>query len=852
MPRIRIKFTLTAAVTVVALALLATLWVSGSSPSEAQQGTVHNCPQAGKWAIAVWDGDDGTDAEQAFSTCGAGAVEAAYYVEPETSVWWRWFAARPDVSNLQTLNDMQGVIALGAVGAPPPTATPTPSGRIAFESERDGNVEIYVMNADGTGLTNLTNNAAGDWIPVWSPDGSQIAFASGRDGISTEIYVMNADGTSQTRLTSNSAGDWWPAWSPDGSQIAFESERDGNGEIYVMNTDGTSQTRLTSNPARDFSPAWSPDGSQIAFASDRDGNDEIYVMNADGTGQTRLTNNPGRDISPAWSPDGFQIAFEWERDGQFEVYVMNRDGTGQTNLTNNPSGDHKPAWSPDGSHIAFHSYRDGQFEIYVMNADGTNQTRLTNNPAPDLSAAWSLSEAQGGTIYNCPRPGKWAISVWNGPDTVGADQALATCDAGAVAAAYYLDPQTGGWLRWFRGRPGISSLATLDNLQGIVALGSPEFTLEVDKVGEGTFTSSPGGIDCGTDCTSQSAAFLSDISVVLTATAGPGLTLLHWTGCDSVSDNSCTVKIDEDETVLATFGLAEVDVQAVREDAFIDGVPVARSIPDSDLDPVSGLHDGLNDFQEGLLGTDPSKRDTDGDGVSDGEEFDGGSDPNDPNSIPPPGGVELLDSDGDQLSNFQESLLGTDPNNPDTDGDTFRDGDEFNGGSDPLVPGDVPPSVVPQVLVGQEVLVDVQQVIRLDATTIPAGFGPVSVDVMNHLHPPEGQDCTMSFHVTPEFADLGRELAFWSSTGELQVDLFPVDGVVVAPQGQALSVGLTLDMMPGKSITLDELVGFTCAGTGHRQFGLHKMANPVDPRILDRNPPNNELHVGFDATVAAP
>ncbi|GAI07336.1 unnamed protein product, partial [marine sediment metagenome] len=111
---------------------------------------------------------------------------------------------------------------------------------------------------------------------------------------------------------------------------------------------------------------------------------------------------------------------------------------------------------------------------------------------------------------------------------------------------------------------------------------------------------------------------------------------------------------------------------------------------------------------------------------------------------------------------------------------------------------------------------DIEQVIRLDATTIPAGFGPVSVGVMNHLHPPEGQDCAMSFHVTPQFADLVQELAFWSLRGDL--DLFPVDGVVVAPQGQELSVGFNLHMMPGQSITLDELVGFTCAGAGHRHF----------------------------------
>ncbi|GIV01726.1 MAG: hypothetical protein KatS3mg015_0556 [Fimbriimonadales bacterium] len=119
---------------------------------------------------------------------------------------------------------------------------------IAFESTRDGNFEIYVMNADGTNQTNLTNNAAIDSGPVWSADGSKIAFVSDRDG-NDEVYVMNADGTNQTRLTNNPApSDRFPVWSPDGSKIAFVSDRDGNVEIYVMNADGTSQTRPDEQP----------------------------------------------------------------------------------------------------------------------------------------------------------------------------------------------------------------------------------------------------------------------------------------------------------------------------------------------------------------------------------------------------------------------------------------------------------------------------------------------------------------------------------------------------------------------------------------------------------------------------
>lgn len=199
----------------VALGLLALAWATGAEPSGAQQDETQNCPLQDKWAISVWSGDDGTGAEQAFGTCGEGAVTVAYSIDPDTQMWSRWFADRPELSNLQTLNDMQGVIALGAAGAAPLAATPTPipSARIAFSSDRDGNAEVYVMNADGTGQTNLTNNSAWDSRPAWSPDGTRIAFVSDRDG-NREVYVMNADGSGQTRLTDNPAADGSPAWSP--------------------------------------------------------------------------------------------------------------------------------------------------------------------------------------------------------------------------------------------------------------------------------------------------------------------------------------------------------------------------------------------------------------------------------------------------------------------------------------------------------------------------------------------------------------------------------------------------------------------------------------------------------------
>src|SRR6266498_2961479 len=187
------------------------------------------------------------------------------------------------------------VAALAASARPALAAFPGANGKIVFTSDRDGNDEIYVMNADGTAQTTLTNTPASDARPAWSPDGSKIVFTSNRDG-NAEIYVMNADGSAQTNLTNNPATDTEAAWSPDGSKIVFDSS-----------ADGTAQTNLTNNSATDDAAVWSPDGSRIAFASTRGGFFfDIWVMNSDGSGApVDLTNTPaGSDVRPDWSPDG--------------------------------------------------------------------------------------------------------------------------------------------------------------------------------------------------------------------------------------------------------------------------------------------------------------------------------------------------------------------------------------------------------------------------------------------------------------------------------------------------------------------------------------------------------------------
>ena len=202
----------------------------------------------------------------------------------------------------------------------------SPDGKhIAFDSNRDGrfNWEIYVMDADGGNVQRLTNNPdpnghPNDEDPSWSPDGAHIVFRARRKGhvvhnldTTSEVYVMDADGRNEQRLTENRNNELAPVWSPDGSRIAFMSDRKGNTanfDIYMMDADGGNQQKLTNNRAWDGSPSWSPNGERIAFVSRRDGNSEIYVMDADGGNQQNLTNNPGSDFGPAWLNSPFSVS----------------------------------------------------------------------------------------------------------------------------------------------------------------------------------------------------------------------------------------------------------------------------------------------------------------------------------------------------------------------------------------------------------------------------------------------------------------------------------------------------------------------------------------------------------------
>jgi len=261
-----------------------------------------------------------------------------------------------------------------------------------FVSNRDGNYEIYAMNADGSDQINLTHNPAQDYEPSCYPNGSQVLFLSFRDN-TWGLFVMNIDGTGQRRVyTASQPFDCYNAsWTPNGSKIVFNSRRDGDAEIFVMNADGSDTVRITDNNCDDVEPACSPDNSSVVFVSYRNFKWDIFAVNIDGTGERRLTDNDLDEATPSWSPDGKKIVFaaSW-LGGDSHIYTMNADGTNLSSNVDKSGGSNNfsPVWVCGGRRITFVSILDMNHELYVMDEDGENPRRLTYNDCDDVSPTW--------------------------------------------------------------------------------------------------------------------------------------------------------------------------------------------------------------------------------------------------------------------------------------------------------------------------------------------------------------------------------------------------------------------------------------------------------------------------------
>lgn len=325
---------------------------------------------------------------------------------------------------------------------PSPTATLEPtlqgggSGKIVYSSNIEGNYEIFIVNADGSGLENLTNNKGEDFFGDWINHGAQIIFDTNRDGI-FQIYVMNSDGTNPTNISKSNRMDNFGSLSPDGSLIAFTSIY-GSSKICIMNTDGSNLHCITpAGVVNDMNPKWSPDGSKIVFSSDQSSSQDIYVMNSDGSERQKLdpinqTNkscqtalwlsnnkiyipcqieskgtawfeiNPdGSDpiqldelsvgsAIPIYSPEKSKIAFRIKNNDIYDLIVVNSDGSNQINLTKGKFNVLDIAvWSPDGKEIGFSSFKKGEnSEMYIINSEGSNLLQIASSKGLNYFNSW--------------------------------------------------------------------------------------------------------------------------------------------------------------------------------------------------------------------------------------------------------------------------------------------------------------------------------------------------------------------------------------------------------------------------------------------------------------------------------
>lgn len=281
-----------------------------------------------------------------------------------------------------------------------------------------------INNADN--IRRVTFAAEGaDFDPQIDPTGQYLVYSSTQHRKTADIYIKRVDGTAVTQLTNDPADDMMPVFSPDGSRIAFCSNRSGNWDIYIMDLTGGQPVQITNDPSDDFHPSFSPDGKKLVYCtfSARSGQWELVVVDLENVGPKRFI---GHGLFPSWSPVGDRILFQRARERGtrwFSIWTMdivNNEGVRPTEIMASANAAAiTPRWSPDGRYIAFCTVVDpeaslskspSQADIWVVTADGRGRTNLTKSRFANLQPVW----AKDGTIYFSSNRGPGGVeNIWS-------------------------------------------------------------------------------------------------------------------------------------------------------------------------------------------------------------------------------------------------------------------------------------------------------------------------------------------------------------------------------------------------------------------------------------------------------
>jgi len=462
---------------VLALGLLGFAWGLGQGSSQAQDGTMHNCPQPGMWAISVWEGEETATAE-ALDTCGDGAVDAAYYIHPDSQKWRVFFKGDPAISNLDTVDNLQAVATLGSPTASSmPTAEPTPApgpgpGQMVG-CPKAGKWAMSVWNGpNGVDAVDAFATcsevvAVAYWIDPQTQTWQR--YVHGRPELTTLSRLDNLQGVFAVGSTEareycgiNLPGTYHGAVTIDGKTAPADTViKVFRGGIEFGSTtvkpDGTYIVDIPS-PAPVVPPCFEGAGGPLTFTCDGAEAQE-HPSWSQGSKSQNLTCVHMRNCPPA---------------GQWSIAVYSGEG--------GPAGDAlalcavpvEAAYWIDPASQTWSRYLRGRPGFSSLASLQNLQGVIALGSASESVSAAAAPSAQGqlgNRMEGCPEPGKWAISVWNGEGGTSTGLALATCPAVKVAVAYWIDPQTQKWQHYVDGRPDVTNLLELGEMQGLITLG---------------------------------------------------------------------------------------------------------------------------------------------------------------------------------------------------------------------------------------------------------------------------------------------------------------------------------------------------------------------------------------------